>query len=408
MSIPATNPADEESRSPDSFNNKMESFRSFDLALGLDIDGYKEKKNAQKQNKATLTIADEETTEEPTDSYEEEEIFRLRSAEDIRNYVRQTLPLEVKERISNETWDSIFEDVDEQDALEDETMNSGSLPIKLLRISNSEDVDDNISAVSEFSYPCESGRRRSKTANSRTYEDIAQERLQTCRRLASSDRWTAFENKGAKFKAADYGMGIAPPARPAASRILPPFKPRRQHSSQDMEEDESPVKHSPLKQPQRKTSVASSHQTKKVEFGTVQARFYEAIAEVNPSVSSGVAVGIGWMYKNGKVLPVDQWEAEKGGLVRSGRELVLPRRVRERMLLDGGFTQKDIAHATRMILKLKQQRKTTIEQLAAQQYAEDMFETAKRRIRNLLNIVGPRQRRESSASFSTTSASSSS
>lgn len=418
---------------------KMDSFRNFDLTLDINIDGHTRRKRGsakkKKRNRKTRTaVFEEEVTEEATDSHDEEEEANLLSAEDIKDYVRQNLPLKVRERISNESWDTIFEGikspVDAKDvggAPQEEGVatNASGIPIKVLEIlsiEDHEDKDDTVSAVSDLTSHFESQQRPSeKAAKSKTNVSIAHEHLKTCRRLASSDRWTAFEYNKSNMKEADAScvattsMGLALPVRPNVSRILPPPKPLRQASA-STRDDFSQQEHelSPT-MPQRRGTMdlhqgATASTTKKlVAFGTVQARFYDPVAELNPSVSSGVAVGIGWIYKSGNQLSVGEWEAKKCGLVRSGHELVLPRRVRERILLDAGVTQKDIAQATRTILKVKHQRKTTIENLAALQYAEDMVETAKRRIRYFfLHLSRPGARRESSATMSFTSSSSSS
>jgi hypothetical protein len=140
---------------------------------------------------------------------------------------------------------------------------------------------------------------------------------------------------------------------------------------------------------------------KRAQFGFVQVRFYEREIEVNPSVSNGVAVGIGWGYECGKDLPIDEWEAQKTqGVHPSNHDLVLPRHIRERMVLDAGFTQREIAHATRQILKAKHQRKVTIEQLAIQKYTEEAIERATRKLKEILSF---RRAKRSNASTDSSS-----
>lgn len=382
-------------------SNEMDTLQNFNLPLDLDIDGCRKTGHVKLRNKSMSSnmAEEEEPTEAATDSYDQEEPV-LRSAEDIKSYVLKKLPLEVKEKLSDEAWDRIFEDDDGD--MEDDGTNS-RMPIKILSISTVEEEEDVISAVSELSCQSELKRQRSKTTKRHrtSNEAIAEECLEACRRLASSDRWNAFENKDTKFKAAagPSGMGITPPVRQGHRAMSPPPKPQRQTSKPELR-----VVESSLAMPRRQASM--SLRPKEVAFGTVKARFYEPIPEINPSVSSGVAVGIGWMYKSGKVISVDDWEAQKGGLVRSGHQLVLPRRARERKLLDAGFTQKDIAEATRNTLKLKHQRKTTIENLAAKKYAEEMVAKAKRQIQKFLTIqIGGTRPRQNSVSSSTSSSS---
>jgi len=123
----------------------------------------------------------------------------------------------------------------------------------------------------------------------------------------------------------------------------------------------------------------------KVCFGHVQVRFYERTISDNPSVQSGVAIGIGWKYKRGNRSTVDQWELARGP-IRSSAELVLSRHVRERMLREAGITQKEIAEMVRAGLKAKNQRKQTINNLHAQGL-EETVERARRRFAKLLTLV---------------------
>jgi hypothetical protein len=122
-----------------------------------------------------------------------------------------------------------------------------------------------------------------------------------------------------------------------------------------------------------------------VRFGNVQVRYYERVMEVNPSVTSGVAIGIGWNYKRGGTLRVDDWENQRGRNPRASNELVIPRHLRDIMLKELGYTQQDFAAATRIILKAKHERKTTV-QNHGHQKMEEAVENAARRVKGLLSF----------------------
>lgn len=123
---------------------------------------------------------------------------------------------------------------------------------------------------------------------------------------------------------------------------------------------------------------------KKVAFDQVQVRYYERIVSDNPSVQSGVAIGIGWKYKRGGRVDVDQWEQSRGP-TRSSAELVLPRHVREGMLREAGVSQREIADMVRTTLKVKNQRKQTINNLSTQGF-EEVVEKARGRFTKLLTL----------------------
>ena len=121
-----------------------------------------------------------------------------------------------------------------------------------------------------------------------------------------------------------------------------------------------------------------------VTFDKVQVRYYERILEVNPAVTNGAAIGIGWRYRRGGVLPIDDWEMNKERS-QSTNDLILPRHVREEMLKDLGYTQHDIATATRIVLKAKNNRKITVNNLP-NQHMEEAVERAARKVKGLLSF----------------------
>jgi hypothetical protein len=123
---------------------------------------------------------------------------------------------------------------------------------------------------------------------------------------------------------------------------------------------------------------------KKVGFSEVQVRYYERIVSDNPSVQSGPAIGIGWKYKRGGRCDIGDWEQSRGP-IRSSAELVLPRHVRERILREAGISQKEMADMVRVTVKVKNQRKQTVNNLPAQGF-EETIEKARRRFSKLITL----------------------
>ena len=122
-----------------------------------------------------------------------------------------------------------------------------------------------------------------------------------------------------------------------------------------------------------------SKDKKSVSFNTVSIRYYERIFELNPAVSSGVAIGIGWKYRRGGQIALDDYELYREHMRYSGEALRIPRDIREAMVKERGFTQKEIAEGTRICLRLKKQRRQTFDNLHLQG-VEETFESLTRKI----------------------------
>jgi hypothetical protein len=122
-----------------------------------------------------------------------------------------------------------------------------------------------------------------------------------------------------------------------------------------------------------------------VTFHVVSCRNYERIIDDNPSVTAGAGIGIGWRFNEGECVDVDDWEGERGER-RRGTDLVLNREEREELLLELGYSEKDVATVVRRIVKAKNQRKQTVNNLGAQS-VEETLESATKKVRGFLKLV---------------------
>jgi hypothetical protein len=141
----------------------------------------------------------------------------------------------------------------------------------------------------------------------------------------------------------------------------------------------SPPRHSSRKVPSETVKRGSS-----IKFDQVEVRHYERIACDNPSVQGGPAIGIGWRFYKGGHIDVDEWELRKG-CPRKSTELVLARAARERILMEAGCTQKEIADMIRATLKVKNQRITTLNNLSAAGI-EEAVEAAQKKMAGMLKF----------------------
>ena len=133
----------------------------------------------------------------------------------------------------------------------------------------------------------------------------------------------------------------------------------------------------------RDEKLARSKKKSSVSFCNVQVRNYERSLEVNPSVTSGPAIGIGWKYipDDDEIFSVEVFE-ESREYSRCGsiNQLALPRDKREDLLRSWGYSQKEIAWSVRTILRSKNQRKQTVQNLNASAM-EEFMETFKRKMK---------------------------
>jgi hypothetical protein len=134
---------------------------------------------------------------------------------------------------------------------------------------------------------------------------------------------------------------------------------------------------------QYSTSAVVQKLKKRVRFGAVRVRYHQRILDINPAVTSGAAIGLGWRHKREELMSVDKWELKRS----EGRstDILLSRHLRESMLKNLGYTQKDIAQATRVALRIKQQRKTTVDNLGVQSM-EEAVEKVSRHIKGLFSF----------------------
>lgn len=93
---------------------------------------------------------------------------------------------------------------------------------------------------------------------------------------------------------------------------------------------------------------------------------------------------IGWEYLPAKVLPLDVYEDTRPPR-RSNIEMILPRDLRQRMLRkEWEVTQSQIASAVRTNIKVKNQRRTTVQNLGKSTKMEEAMESASKGFAGLL------------------------
>eukprot|EP00980_Cylindrotheca_fusiformis_P013292 scaffold3378_cov104-Cylindrotheca_fusiformis.AAC.6 len=131
----------------------------------------------------------------------------------------------------------------------------------------------------------------------------------------------------------------------------PPCKAQKTNKSVVISE---PAVVSEPEQPQR------NQPRRRVSFGDVQIRTHERILEVHPCTSSGPSLGLGWNYEDEETPKAIDWSKRN----RGASQLRLNREKRERIVReDLGYSSREVAFAIRECLRIKNQRRRTINNL---------------------------------------------
>jgi hypothetical protein len=276
------------------------------------------------------------------------------NVDEIREYVLQSIPQAVRDQIPESAWGEIFSPSGRSKSSKTSQARSISMSGDIVKnVNDLNDDESQISEISGFTNVFPDGRRVEKKQSEST-DDVE---------FDSTDFSTTGENS-----------------------VRTGF-----HSFEETERnslaDGSSVQRSSVQKMASsavKTTSPSGRITKKVAFSEISMRYYERILTDNPSVQSGPAIGIGWRYKRAGTFEVDWYEQSKG-TPRSSDELVMNRRTREKILRDAGYSSKEIADMVRVILKVKNQRKTTVNNLSTQDM-EEAVESAKKRVGRLLSF----------------------
>jgi hypothetical protein len=286
------------------------------------------------------------------------------SVDEVRKYVMENIPQAVREQIPEASWSQIFQSqskgpktrASKQGNLETIRKNPEEAPIDTILVEEeADDIVDDMSCGSDV-----------------------------------SDLTSAFlDGKGIETKR-ECLTHIEPYIAPSPSKDS---SHSRSHLSLEALGEKPSTGHEvscrrsslvALSDTGRRLSQNSGGLKRVVLFDRVEVRHYERVLTDNPSVQHGPAIGIGWRYKRGGSVNVNDWERTRGAS-RKACDLVLPRNTREKIVKDAGFTPKEVADMIRTTLKVKNQRRQTVNNLSTAG-AEEKVENARRRISSLLSF----------------------
>jgi hypothetical protein len=282
------------------------------------------------------------------------------SVREIRKYVVESIPESVRQQISPEAWDRIFKEADSVYSVNF----ASTAPSRLAE----DEAGDLISVISEMvdeEFDQDEGQHSvfsditggfSSSSNGRHLAGLEATPKMSIRRPSHTKTpeivYTTIDE--AKMLGSPSSLVMSAPHAPG--EIVP-----RELSFLQLNVEEEEKK---------KPSV---------KFYAVHVRYYERILGDNPAVTAGPSVGIGWKYKQApKTYHIDEWEDIKSRSRRSLEQLVLPRYERTTMVIELGYSHKQIADMIRMSLRIKHNRMVTAHNLRAQKMEEFMEKTARR------------------------------
>jgi len=133
-------------------------------------------------------------------------------------------------------------------------------------------------------------------------------------------------------------------------------------------------------------TISRNPRTKhRVYFSTVTTRYYNRILTENPSTVQGPSIGIGWNYDENTISLLEyEYERRHNNNNRSSHLVILNREQREQLLLELGYSRKELATTIRKNNRTKNQRRQTIHNLGtAAQRMEEVLDTVRRKLQRL-------------------------
>lgn len=326
------------------------------------------------------------------------------SISDVKRMVMDSIPEKVRGMIPPETWERVINEASDAVLTEDS--------LALQKEATEEDMRDIISYISVYvQREAKGGRsRKDSDVSELTYQVPEANRPRTpmdAVALAPIDQSVAGDDRDAQDS-------IASEVEPAqqASRSSHSSRHRRSappvphvttaavldHAGRIGREFSSAAAAKKKVLPESAPSVVNSNQgqtgdERRIAFSLVEIRLYERILTDNPAVTSGPPLGIGWKYRiMDREMTIDAWEHRQLPNRRYLTELVVPRNQRTSILYDLGYSQKEVAFAVREVLKIKNKRKQTYNNLRFQSM-EELIEKTGRRFKKVLTL-GMTGRRE--------------
>jgi len=130
------------------------------------------------------------------------------------------------------------------------------------------------------------------------------------------------------------------------------------------------------------SAISRKHLT--LDFDKVNIREYSRTVGDNPSCSSGPPISISWEYNIVGDINLNDYERTRPPR-RVQKQMAIPRRVREDMLrYEWNASRQEITESIRRNVRVKNQRRTTINNLGKATQFEEAWESASRKVKRFL------------------------
>ena len=298
------------------------------------------------------------------------------SLDEIKEMVLRSIPDRVRTSIPAEKWNAVM----------DEAMGS-TLSKEIMSLQNNpteEDIEDLVSFISIYvqretrSNPPPVSIKKAKERKSKTGVQMVDaltlilESLPDTAMVQNNDGKLMITKQANDNRATDHNRRVMPPT-PTAMIASESIQPRDSSAAHPV----TPNIPGYIPKPPTERSIGFSH---------VQIRYYEQILSDNPSVTSGPPIGIGWKYRVMKQdLSVDAWEYKQQPSRRYMTALLTTRDDRMTLLCNLGYTQREIAMAVRDVLRIKNYRKQSFNNIKLEGF-EEAIERTTRTLKSVLTL----------------------
>lgn len=127
--------------------------------------------------------------------------------------------------------------------------------------------------------------------------------------------------------------------------------------------------------------------TRKVQFQTIEIRYFEYTLGDNPAVGDGVPVTINWKPHATETIDISFFEQRRHEVRRTGSGLKIPVRERANMVLNSGVSVEELTAAIEAVLQAQKLRRQSNRQQKWDKYFE--FKEAAIQIFHRLNSIDP-------------------
>lgn len=327
-------------------------------------------------------VEDQVADESKTHWVDEEDKDQVQfSVQEIQRMVLESLPDEVRKMVPPETWDRIFSEASEDEIL------------SLRNTKSEEDITDLVSFVSVYVKREARGRPRGDSdVSEMTYPNVEPPRRSSGMDAVAlavppggnviveynEEEPKDLESERRTSRHSSVNLATGQPTRSLAVSSPAP--------RQDKPSDSGPSGKGLAREEPQVAVPSNASNERRIKFTCVEIRYYEQILSDNPAVTSGPPVGLGWKYRiMKKDMSVDAWEHRQRPNRRYLTALIITRHERTSLLYDLGYSQKNIALVVRDVLKIKNKRKQTYNNLRFQNM-EEMMESTICRFKNVLTL----------------------